>query len=52
VDPEASLADLLLLMRRERSHLVLVRDGARPAGVVTLDDVLSAVVGATPEPAT
>jgi CBS domain containing-hemolysin-like protein len=52
VDPETSLADLLLLMRRERSHLVLVREGARPSGVVTLDDVLSAVVGgAAPEPA-
>jgi CBS domain containing-hemolysin-like protein len=52
IDPETSLADLLLLMRRERSHLVLVRDGARPSGVVTLDDVLSAVVGTAPEPAT
>lgn len=45
VSPDTSLADLLLLMRRERSHLVLVSDGTRPLGVVTLDDVLSAVVG-------
>jgi CBS domain containing-hemolysin-like protein len=45
VGPDTSLADLLLLMRRERSHLVLVREGASPLGVVTLDDVLSAVVG-------
>jgi CBS domain containing-hemolysin-like protein len=33
-------------MRRTHSHLVLVSDGARPLGVATLDDVLSAVVGA------
>jgi CBS domain containing-hemolysin-like protein len=45
VSPDMSLADLLLLMRRERSHLALISDGTRPLGVVTLDDVLSAVVG-------
>jgi CBS domain containing-hemolysin-like protein len=45
VGPDTSLADLLLLMRRDRSHLVLVSDGTSPLGVVTLDDVLSAVVG-------
>jgi CBS domain containing-hemolysin-like protein len=46
VRPDATLAELLLAMRRTHSHLVLVSDGARPLGVATLDDVLSAVVGA------
>jgi CBS domain containing-hemolysin-like protein len=32
-------------MRRERRHIVLVSDGRRPLGIVTLDDVLNAVVG-------
>jgi CBS domain containing-hemolysin-like protein len=45
VAPDTSLADLLLLMRRDRSHFVLVSDGTTPLGGVTLDDVLSAVVG-------
>ncbi|MDG4822252.1 hemolysin family protein [Asanoa sp. WMMD1127] len=45
VPPERSLADLLLSMRRERQHMVLVSDGRSPLGVVTLDDVLNAVVG-------
>jgi len=45
VGPDTSLADLLLLMRRDRSHFVLVSDGASPLGAVTLDDVLTAVVG-------
>lgn len=45
VPPERTLAELLLGMRRERRHMVLVSDGVRPLGVVTLDDVLTAVVG-------
>ncbi len=45
VPPDMSLADLLLLMRRERAHFVLVSEGQTPLGVVTLDDVLNAVVG-------
>ncbi|GAA4595350.1 CBS domain containing-hemolysin-like protein [Actinoplanes octamycinicus] len=45
VSPERSLADLLLTMRRDRLHIVLVSDGRRPLGVITLDDVLHAVVG-------
>jgi CBS domain containing-hemolysin-like protein len=45
VPPDRSLADLLLAMRRERRHIVLVSDGQRPLGIVTLDDVLNAVVG-------
>jgi CBS domain containing-hemolysin-like protein len=49
VPPDRTLADLLLTMRRERRHILLVTDGRAPLGVVTLDDVLHAVVG---EPAT
>jgi CBS domain containing-hemolysin-like protein len=45
VPPERTLADLLLTMRRDRRHLVLVSDGRRPLGVIALDDVLHAVVG-------
>ncbi|MEH0845962.1 hemolysin family protein [Micromonospora sp. CPCC 205711] len=45
VPPDRTLADLLLAMRRERRHMVLVSDGRRPLGVVTLDDVLTAIVG-------
>jgi CBS domain containing-hemolysin-like protein len=45
VPPDRTLADLLLAMRRERRHMVLVSEGRVPIGVVTLDDVLMAVVG-------
>ncbi|SHN44096.1 hemolysin family protein [Cryptosporangium aurantiacum] len=45
VPPSTTLADLLVLMRRERVHFVLVTDGVTPVGVVTLDDVLHAVFG-------
>ena len=45
VPPDRTLADLLLAMRRERRHMVLVSDGSTPLGVVTLDDVITAVVG-------
>jgi CBS domain containing-hemolysin-like protein len=43
--PDRSLAEALLAMRRERRHIVLVSDGRTVQGVLTLDDVLSAVVG-------
>ncbi|GAB3819494.1 hypothetical protein GCM10027605_73770 [Micromonospora zhanjiangensis] len=45
VPPDRTLADLLLAMRRERRHMVLVSDGRAPLGVLTLDDVLTAIVG-------
>jgi CBS domain containing-hemolysin-like protein len=45
VPPDRTLADLLLAMRRDRRHILLVSDGRRPLGVITLDDVLHAVVG-------
>jgi CBS domain containing-hemolysin-like protein len=45
VAPDRSLAELLLTMRRDRLHIVLVSDGRRPLGVITLDDVIHAVIG-------
>jgi len=45
VPPDRTLADLLLTMRRDHLHIVLVSDGRRPLGVITLDDVIHAVVG-------
>ena len=45
VPPDRTLADLLLTMRRDRLHIMLVSDGRRPLGVITLDDVIHAVVG-------
>ncbi|MGA8114396.1 MAG: hemolysin family protein [Actinocatenispora sp.] len=45
VPPDRILADLLLAMRRDRRHIVLVGSGGEPLGIITLDDVLSAVVG-------
>jgi CBS domain containing-hemolysin-like protein len=45
VAPDRTLADLLLTMRRDRRHIVLVSDGHHPLGVIALDDVLHAVVG-------
>jgi CBS domain containing-hemolysin-like protein len=43
VPPERTLADLLLAMRRESRHIVLVSDGRAPLGVVTLHDVLGVI---------
>ncbi len=45
VPPGCSLAETLLAMRRERRHMVLVGDGPVPQGMLTIDDVLRAVVG-------
>lgn len=45
VTPERTLAEVLLAMRRQRRHMMLVSNGRVPIGVVTLDDVLTAVVG-------
>ncbi|MGY0230417.1 hemolysin family protein [Longispora urticae] len=52
VTPGVTLAELLLHMRREHRHIVLVADSGRPLGIVTLDDVLNAVVGTRAVPAT
>ncbi|OJF14225.1 hemolysin family protein [Couchioplanes caeruleus] len=50
VPPDRNLADLLLTMRRDRRHIVLVSDGRRPLGVIALDDVLHAVIGEAAAP--
>jgi CBS domain containing-hemolysin-like protein len=43
VTPDRTLADLLLAMRRETRHIVLVSDGRTPLGVLTLHDVLGII---------
>jgi CBS domain containing-hemolysin-like protein len=43
VPPDRPLADLLLAMRRESRHIVLVSDGRTPLGVLTLHDVLGLI---------
>jgi CBS domain containing-hemolysin-like protein len=43
VSPDRVLADLLIAMRRDRRHIVLVSDGRAPLGVLTLHDVLAVV---------
>jgi CBS domain containing-hemolysin-like protein len=45
VPPDRRLAEALLAMRRERRHIVLVTEGRTPLGLLTLHDVLRAVVG-------
>jgi CBS domain containing-hemolysin-like protein len=37
------LAELLIAMRRDRRHIVLVHDGRTPVGVLTLHDLLAVV---------
>jgi CBS domain containing-hemolysin-like protein len=52
VPPGCNLAETLLAMRRERRHMVLVGEGPLPLGMLTIDDVLRAVVGGElPHPA-
>jgi CBS domain containing-hemolysin-like protein len=43
VSPDRTLGDLLIAMRRERRHIVLVSDGRTPVGVLTLHDVLGVI---------
>jgi CBS domain containing-hemolysin-like protein len=46
VRPDRRLEDVLRTMRRLRNHLGLVRDpGGRSLGIITLEDVLEALVG-------
>jgi CBS domain containing-hemolysin-like protein len=47
VGPRQSLGDLLLAMRRNRRHMVLVSEGGAPLGVLTLHDVLGVLVPST-----
>jgi CBS domain containing-hemolysin-like protein len=44
VGPQRVLGDLLLAMRRDRRHIVLVSDGRTPLGVLTLHDVIGVLV--------
>jgi magnesium and cobalt exporter, CNNM family len=44
VAPRQSLGELLLAMRRNRRHMVLVSEGGSPLGVLTLYDVLGVLV--------
>lgn len=47
VRPDRRLEEVLRIMRRLRSHVALVREpGGRTLGIVTLEDVLEALVGA------
>jgi CBS domain containing-hemolysin-like protein len=44
VPPNRTLGDLLIAMRREHRHVVLVSDGRTPLGLLTLHDVLGVLV--------
>lgn len=49
VDPELPLIDALTQMRRARQHLAVVRDSAGvELGLVTLEDIVAAIVGRIP----
>ncbi|MFC7216913.1 hemolysin family protein [Streptomyces polyrhachis] len=45
VRADTPLDDVLTAMRRSRTHLAAVTDGGRPAGMVTMEDVLRELVG-------
>lgn len=46
LSPADPLPDALLAMRRARIHLAVVRDGGRTVGLVSLEDIIEALVGA------
>jgi CBS domain containing-hemolysin-like protein len=43
VEPGRVLGDLLVAMRRDRRHIVLVSDGRLPVGILTLHDLLGVI---------
>lgn len=45
VEPQDHLRDVLLRMRRARRHVAVVEEGTELVGLVTLEDVLEAIVG-------
>ncbi|MCK6486302.1 MAG: HlyC/CorC family transporter [Phycisphaerae bacterium] len=49
VDPDMPLVDALTEMRRTRRHMAVVREGDGPdLGIITLEDILQAIVGKIP----
>ncbi|MBW3599624.1 MAG: hemolysin family protein [Planctomycetes bacterium] len=44
-DAEASVADCLESLMRERNHIAVVKDGERIVGMVTLEDIVEELVG-------
>lgn len=49
LDPDLPLVDALTYMRKNHRHLVVVREGDGPElGIVTLEDILEAIVGDIP----
>jgi CBS domain containing-hemolysin-like protein len=48
VGPDHTLAELLIAMRRERQHIVLVSQAGTPLGVLTLYDVLGVIAPMPP----
>lgn len=45
VSKDARLEDLLRELRTEKVHMALVRDGAKLAGLITLEDLLEEIIG-------
>jgi CBS domain containing-hemolysin-like protein len=43
VEPGRVLGDLLVAMRRDRRHIVLVNEGRMPVGILTLHDLLGVI---------
>jgi CBS domain containing-hemolysin-like protein len=49
LDPDLPLVDALTLLRKQRQHLAVVREGDGPdLGIVTLEDILESIVGNIP----
>ncbi|GMV64189.1 MAG: membrane protein [Parvibaculum sp.] len=52
LDPDMPLVDALTYMRKSRRHIVMVAEGNGPElGIVTLEDILEAIVGDIPSEA-
>lgn len=48
LDPDLPLVDALADMRKSRRHLAVVKEGDVELGIVTLEDILEAIVGHIP----
>lgn len=52
LDPDMPLVDALTYMRKSRRHIVMVAEGDGPElGIITLEDILEAIVGDIPSEA-